>query len=798
MRYRLTLLMVLVTGLTFLLALDNYYRAEVRLHNSQELDREAENARRALQWQMGRRLAAVTDLQAFVLASGNVLNAAAFDKFAASLIGQNPVLSAAVYVDARRVVRHIFPLRGHEQGIGLDLTECPSALFVEKAVKDRRLTVDNPHPIVGGRLSVIARAPLYREDEFTGLVQGIIDVSEVVDKDLGELRKHFDIQLRDSTGRIFWGPPQLAGETRTVVIPIGDNSWSLSIAWRDQAPVPGLFVPSVTWGSGGALLLSILFSIRRSQRQTQALTRAVAERTDELMTRNWELEREIAERRHAEEGIKQSEARLAEAQQIAHFGSWEWDIADNGISCSEEMHRIFGLEPGVITNGLETLLARVHEEDRPAVMTTLTSASPENPTYVHEYRIITPNGSQRFIRGVGQVSFDDEGKPLRLAGVVIDITETKRALQALRESEEKYRALMENASDGILLSDLEGNILDVNKRALDLFGYAEEELVRMHVSDIHPKVESDKLQAAFQSIRETGTSLEEHLVLRKDGSVVPVEVAGTLISYGGGKLALGTFRDITQRKQIEEELRRHRDELERNVADRTKELQSVNNELESFSYSVSHDLRAPLRAINGFSQALGEDCGDDLSDEGKEYLARIIAATNRMNQLIDDLLVLSRTMRSEVRRRPVNLSTLAEEIGRELLAAEPERHVTFSFQPDITVYGDGTLLRSLLQNLLGNAWKYTRKREQAVIEFGRMQQEGEQVFFVKDNGTGFDMRFVNKLFHPFQRLHQANEYEGSGVGLATVQRIASRHGGRVWAEGKPDQGASFFFTLGNP
>lgn len=227
-----------------------------------------------------------------------------------------------------------------------------------------------------------------------------------------------------------------------------------------------------------------------------------------------------------------------------------------------------------------------------------------------------------------------------------------------------------------------------------------------------------------------------------------------------------------------------------------KTAEDANRELEAFCYSVSHDLRAPLRTIDGFSQALAEDFGPVLSDDGQHLLTRIRAATQRMGQLIDDLLGLSRVTRGEFEPAEVNLSELAEGICAELRAQDPARRVSVAVQPGVTAEGDSRLLGVVMDNLLRNAWKYTGRREEASITFGAAQLDGELTYFVRDNGAGFDMQYADKLFGVFQRLHHANDFPGTGVGLATVQRIVFRHGGRVWAEAAVDQGATFYFTLG--
>lgn len=235
--------------------------------------------------------------------------------------------------------------------------------------------------------------------------------------------------------------------------------------------------------------------------------------------------------------------------------------------------------------------------------------------------------------------------------------------------------------------------------------------------------------------------------------------------------------------------------LERRVAERTAELEAANKELESFSYSVSHDLRAPLRAIDGFTMLLQKHAGAQFDETSRSHLDRVRSATQRMGHLIDDLLRLSRTTRSEMSRRDLDISELAKGIVAELRVSAPDREVEVSIEPGMTVHADPHLMRTVLENLLGNAWKFTAKREGARIEFGRSGKEGEFIHFVRDNGAGFDMRYVDKLFGAFQRLHAAADFAGTGVGLANVQRIIHRHGGKIWAEGEPGKGAAFYFTL---
>ncbi len=271
---------------------------------------------------------------------------------------------------------------------------------------------------------------------------------------------------------------------------------------------------------------------------------------------------------------------------------------------------------------------------------------------------------------------------------------------------------------------------------------------------------------------------------------VPI-ISGDDIVEGGVCL----FEDISARAQAETEIRELNRELENKVAERTARLEATNLELESFSYSVSHDLRAPLRSIDGFSQALLEDYEEDLDDTGKDYLHRVRNASQRMGQLIDDLLELSRLTQGDVHRGEIDLSALALEIAAGLRDKSPDRQVDVSVEEGIIADGDERLIRVMMENLLGNAWKYSAGEELAKIEIGVVQQDGQDAFYVRDNGVGFDMAYSDRLFGVFQRLHDGSEFEGTGIGLATVQRIINRHGGRIWAEGVVGEGATFFFTL---
>jgi light-regulated signal transduction histidine kinase (bacteriophytochrome) len=289
----------------------------------------------------------------------------------------------------------------------------------------------------------------------------------------------------------------------------------------------------------------------------------------------------------------------------------------------------------------------------------------------------------------------------------------------------------------------------------------------------------------------------ELLDRRKDGSLywVDTTIVPFVDEHGESYQYVAIQTDISERKQAEQKLHEHQEQLEDRVAERTNELQLANKELESFCYSVSHDLRAPLRSIDGFTQALAEDFSDVLNGQGMDYLARVRKSSQRMTELIDDLLELSRVVRSDMVKRDVDLSRISSDVIDELKSNSPERVIDIQIQPGMVVQGDERLLKTMMENLLGNAWKFTSHSREPRIEIGNQKDDGHVQYYVRDNGAGFEQEYAYKLFEPFQRLHSSNEFSGSGIGLATVNRITRRHGGRIWAHGEPGKGAVFYFTL---
>src|SRR5712691_7743870 len=371
--------------------------------------------------------------------------------------------------------------------------------------------------------------------------------------------------------------------------------------------------------------------------------------------------------------------------------------------------------------------------------------------------------------------------------------ELRRTQEELNASRARYFDLYDLAPVGYFTVSERGLILEANLTATTLLGVARGALAKQRLTRFIVHDDQDIHYGHRKQLFETGApQVYELRLMKKDATPFWARVEATAAQDAdGARVFRAVISDITERKRAEDEISDLNKELER----RNTELIAVNKELESFSYSVSHDLRAPLRAIDGFSLALLEDCQDRLGPAEKEHLQRVRAATTKMGQLIDDMLTLARTARCEMVHQRVDLSRLAQEIASQLQKSEPKRQARFVIAPGLTVEGDRGLLRIVLENLLGNAWKFTSRQPDARVELGSRRPDSQEVYFVQDNGVGFDMRYADKLFGAFQRLHDVSEFPGTGVGLATVQRIVHRHGGRVWAEGAVGQGATFYFIL---
>ena len=616
-----------------------------------------------------------------------------------------------------------------------------------------------------------------------------------------------------------------------------------------------------------------------------------------------------------------SESRTRLLVESSSIGLWNWDLVSNEIFHSNECKRQLGFEPGELSGGVAEWVGRMHPENRDATLAAVRDyIAGRRPNYDVEFRLMHKDGSWRWILTRGSLNRDDSGKPVRMMGCHIDITDRKLAEasalrlaaivessddaiigrdlanvvtcwnrgaekifgytalemvgtsimrlvppglrtyeealvlrtkrgelveqfeskrltrdgrlidvsimtspikdaageivgvskvmrditkereseRTLQASELRYRRLFESALDGILILNAEtGMVDDVNPFLVNLLGYSHDQFMGKALWDLGFFKDIVENENKFAELREKEYVRYENMPLETAGGrQIDVEFISNVYLVNGAKVIQCNIRDVSARKRAEDAVKQLNDDLEHRVAQRTSELEVANKELASFSYSVSHDLRAPLRAVDGFAQALLDDFGPELPEEGHRYVLTIRDGARKMGKLIDDLLSFSRFGRAPLLKENVDTRSLVLAALAELESQHEGRRIELRIGDLPECHGDPSLLKQVWLNLLSNAFKYTRKRDTAAVEIGCDATAEGNVFFVRDNGTGFDMQYAGKLFGVFQRLHRAEDFEGTGVGLAIVQQIIQRHGGRVWAHAEEDRGATFYFTLG--
>jgi PAS domain S-box-containing protein len=449
--------------------------------------------------------------------------------------------------------------------------------------------------------------------------------------------------------------------------------------------------------------------------------------------------------------------------------------------------------------GRKCLMDLMAPESRQTFATNLARFLEDGVAHDVEYELLRKDGTVLPVLVNATAVRDAQGRVVRSRSVMVDMTDRRRAEAAVRQREERERAFYDRTPVMLHSIDAEGRLLSVSDRWLQKMGYTRAEVLgRKSTCFLTPDsarlAETEVLPAYFR----TGACADvPYQMVHKDGGLIDVLLSATAERDADGRIvrSIAVLIDVTERCRAEADLARHRAHLEELVTARTAELAAANHALEIFTATASHDLRAPLRAIGGYSRILLEDCAGALDARGRLLLERIEAASKRQAQLIEDLLRLSRVGRAAMTREKVDLSALVRDVLAELAGAEPGRAVCTEVEPDLVAEGDRALLRVLFDNLLRNAWKFTAGRSPAHISFSASSGPEGTVYQVRDDGAGFDMASKDRLFRPFERLHTQAQFEGTGIGLATVQRIVERHGGRVWAEGAVGVGATFSFTL---
>jgi PAS domain S-box-containing protein len=466
---------------------------------------------------------------------------------------------------------------------------------------------------------------------------------------------------------------------------------------------------------------------------------------------------------------------------------------------SAKIEELFGVGPEILAKDAMVCWKLIHPDDLPRVQKSVAESKRTLLPWHSEFRLMHPRKGEIWVEGNSIPEVESDGSVL-WAGYMLDVTDRRRTVRALQESELRFRQVFDHSSDCIFLLDVTDDhrfkFVGANAANQIVLGKSASELVGRYVEEVTPEL-SDHVITHYRQCLEAGEAInyEEELNLSVgkrffDTTLIPVRDEGNHIYR-----IIGIARDITQRKRADEALRTLNVSLEERVAERTKALEETNQELQAFSYSVSHDLRAPLRSIDGFSKILLEDYKDKLDDEGKEHLKIVCEASQRMGQLIDHMLMLSRLTLSEIRREQIDLADLAQAVAVDLQCSYPDRKIDFEIEKDLSVNSDPDLLKIVLENIFGNALKFTGRQNKPLIQMGKTERDGGTAYFVRDNGVGFDSKHADKIFAVFHRLHSNDQFPGDGVGLATVQRIIRRLGGKVWAEGEVGKGATFYFTI---
>ncbi|MBI3876186.1 MAG: PAS domain-containing protein [Verrucomicrobia bacterium] len=918
-------------------------------------------------------------------------------------LGHYPDCQAIQWLDATNRLQWIVPTEGNEAAQNLQLDADRSVKQgLARAKLEHDLALTRTTDLVQGGKGFLAIVPVFVTNRHEGFIVASFRFSELLDTTLADALRGYSVVLRDGGDEVYRrseADRELEDWTKSLELSargMHGFSWTLRVC-----PKPETIGDARSYLPDAALVAGVLLSGLLGLAVQFGRTARLRHRESEASNRA--LEEEIHERKRAEEALRVSEEHFQLAVRGSSDGLWDWDLAKGTVYYSPRLKELLGFAEHEMANDFASFETKLHPDDRERVMRAVNDHLDKHAPYDVEYRLRTKSGAHRWYRARAQAVWDAAGKPARMAGSLIDIHDHKLAQEALRESQQRLQAVLDNSAAVIYLKDTSGRYLLVNERFERLFLVSRGQIVGKTDHDVFPKEMADAFRANDRKVIEEGRvvefeeiapheegphtyisikfplrdpagriyavggvstditarkrveealqhahdeleqrvrertaqlqrmnqSLIEEITERKhaeellggqkrvlemiatgysltyilDGLCRTIEghssgllcsvlllddegkhllhaaapslpkeycnaVHGMAISeragscgtaayceklvvvsdiatdplwadhreialrhglracwssplFSGEGKVLGTFAcyyreprspsptdfhliDMAirlaaigiERKRAETDLRKLNEELEARVAARTAQLRAANKELEAFSYSVSHDLRAPLRHIDGFIDLLQRGAGPQLDEKSRRFLTVIAESAQQMGKLIDDLLAFSRMGRAEMRTMRVDVGQLVDTVRREFEIETRSRDIEWRVGALPEVQADPSLLRLVLVNLIGNAVKYTRTRERAVIEVGASDGSAEEhIIFVRDNGVGFDMRYADKLFGVFQRLHRAEQFEGTGIGLANVRRIITRHGGRTWAEGVVDSGATFTFTL---
>ena len=724
-----------------------------------------------------------------------------FDTIAKELLHIDSYIDA-IQVVPNGVIAHTYPPQGHETSIGYNiLADTLKNKGAYTAIRSRSFYFAGPLELKQGGKAVIGRWPVFANDTFWGFTAVIIRLPSLLNT-IGindSAHKDFIYQLsriNPETGKEEYVLPAQQHNTGQLSVPINlpNGEWKLYISPHSSTTANTVIAICIL-----GLMLSLMAGAMAwyVTLQPYKLNAQVHEKTAQLQQTASELQDSIElinlASQHQKSILNALPAYVAllddKGNIVAINEAWKREgiannsnsfrnvVGDNYIYAFETLEGPSSHDAQIVATGIRRVLTEEVEQ------------------FVHDYAC-NSLGYTRWFRVTVSPTYDGQNH-----GAVImhlNITETKNAENKIKASEERYRLVSENPILGIAWTSMEGRVLNANATYCKMMGYSQIEMLDKHVSEFtHPEDFESEITLYQKLISGEEKSLRyEKRYVTKQGDIMWGELILSAIKDSQGKVrySIGIINDITARKKAEQELKELNESLEKIVEERTAALKEANKELEAFSYTVSHDLRAPLRSISGFATLIEKRYADAIGIDGKEYISNLNKSVKQMGALIDDLLSFSRIGKTDIQLRPTDMNDVVKVVISEIASLYPPADIKVGKLP--TIDCDTALVKQVWVNLISNALKYSAKKEKPTVEIGTCWINDEEAYYVKDNGAGFDMQYANKLFGVFKRLHTPEEYEGTGVGLATVRRIVTRHGGKVWADAKLDEGATFYFTLG--
>lgn len=500
------------------------------------------------------------------------------------------------------------------------------------------------------------------------------------------------------------------------------------------------------------------------------------------------IARDVTPAKLAEQRLRDMQSMLHMAAQVGRLGGWAWDVGQPAVTWSEEVCAIHEVRRAFQPTPQQAL-AFFAPEHRPAMAAVIRACVREGTPFDIEAPIVTAKGRRVWTRVIGEAEWDALGRVRRIQGACQDISESRDAAERVRSVAQQLTSTLESLTDAFFTIDRQWRFTYVNGEAERLLRMPRTQLLGRPLWELFPDLRESQFARHYEK------AMAENVTVQFEDYYAPFDAWVQVRAYPSAQGLAIYAKDVSARIAAQQEILRLNAQLEERVRQRTEQLQAANRELEAFSYSIAHDLRAPLSSIDGFSQMLEQATRGALDERALHYLNRIRAGVRQMSELTDGLLALANLSRASLRSEPVDLALLAQAAVAACREQQPGRHVDVSIVPSLPAHGDPRLLSQVIGNLVGNAWKFTSRTAHARMEVGCEQGAEGTVYFVRDNGAGFDMAYASKMFEAFHRMHSAVEFEGTGIGLAIVQKIVARHGGRIWAEAVPQQGACFRFTL---